>query len=299
LLLNVPQLQAEQANLSHISIGQLSIGPLNVGQLVLTNVAFSMPSCKATLKDIRVTLTVAIGITWRVGLSIDLGFVSIPLGPGAGNTINLDEFTIPVPDPFPDITIPLTNITLSVPSLAAQTILVSADPLSDFGLSNAHLEGVETSNIKLPSGGFTLAGLALTSVDGSAVTVPAASIDEARVGHLSGDAVRISAFALHDLNLQAAQFSEAIVSADVSIPLPLLIKNIEPVGVGPISLGLSLKPTLNMEVKTLEISGADVSARGTIDRMVLNDVAIPYAALNLTLSQLGIDTLQVPSFSVG
>jgi hypothetical protein len=37
--------------------------------------------------------------------------------------------------------------------------------------------------------------------------VPAASVDQARVASLTGDAVRIGGFTLHNLDVQAAQFT--------------------------------------------------------------------------------------------
>ena len=51
-----------------------------------------------------------------------------------------------------------------------------------------------------------------------------------------------------------------------------------------------------MNVNHIEITGADASA--TVGQIVLHNVTLPYDVLNLTLSQIGINTVAIPAFNV-
>jgi len=59
---------------------------------------------------------------------------------------------------------------------------------------------------------------------------------------------------------------------------------------------IHIVPSVLTHIDHLEISGATASA--SVGQIVLHDVTLPYDALNLTLSQIGIDTVQIPSFTV-
>jgi hypothetical protein len=51
-----------------------------------------------------------------------------------------------------------------------------------------------------------------------------------------------------------------------------------------------------MHVGHLEIT--DAAASATVGSIALNNVTLPYDVLNLTLSQVGIKTIDVPAFNV-
>ena len=51
-----------------------------------------------------------------------------------------------------------------------------------------------------------------------------------------------------------------------------------------------------MNVNHIEITGANASA--TVGQIVLHNVTLPYDVLNLTLAQVGLNTVQIPAFNV-
>ena len=97
---------------------------------------------------------------------------------------------------------------------------VAADPLG-LQLQNATADQVHAHNVVLPSAGFSIAGLTLNSVQGTDVTLPAAHVDQATVGHLHGDPIALPAFVIDNLNLPTAQIPDVSSSAPLDIPADL------------------------------------------------------------------------------
>lgn len=118
----------------------------------------------------------------------------------------------------------------------------------------------------------------------------------ATIQHVHGDPARIPAISLSGLQLPAAQ----IPSVDSTIPLTIPFDLEGPAAsldAGILRVTLRISPSLTTRVQNLQITGASASA--SIGQIVLHDVTLPYDALNLSLSQIGIDTIDIPNFTVG
>ena len=168
----VPALDVQQANLKAIDIGQVAIGPITVGDLVLNNADFTMSAAQVVLQSVSVTMHIHVTVDWdihigmpdwipdiNIGDSFDLG--TLTFGP-----INIGNVVVPG----------LSNIQLHIPTLTAQNMSVSADPLG-LTANNATADQIHATNVALPSAGFSIAGLALSSIQGNTISVPAAKLD--------------------------------------------------------------------------------------------------------------------------
>ena len=72
---------------------------------------------------------------------------------------------------------------------------------------------------------------------------------------------------------------------------------VQQAGLQTIDIGhVAIGPITPAHIPLLEIH--DVSANATVGQVELHNVVAPYELLNLTLSQIGIDTLQVPSVAI-
>jgi len=286
----VPALNVQQANLQSIDLGTVSIGPITVGDLVLSNTDFSMAAAKIVLQSVSVSMSIHFILDWaihigmpdwipdiNIGDSYDLGYLNIP-------PINIGDVTIPG----------VTNIQLHIPTLVAQNMSLNADPLS-LHLNAATADQIHGANARLPVGGFTIAGLSLNSVQGSAVSVPDAALDSASIAHLHGNPITIPTFSANTLSLPSAQIPQVTSSAPLDIPAQL---SDFPIGFngGLLVVTLHVIPFARMHVDHLDITDANASA--TVGTIVLHNVALPYDVLNLTLSQIGISSIGIPSFNV-
>ena len=282
--LKIPTLTASQASLEHIDVGSLNVGPLAVGSLTIDNTNFAMDAAEAVLRNLSVTLGLSIDARW----SIDLEVYS---DSGTEHVVDL-EFTIPVPD----LTLaPLNNIAVNIPRLTAQNVTVKANPMV-LGVDHAAANQVRATNTTLPTGGFSIAGLTLTSVDGTAVAVPAARLDSATVDHLHADPITLGQVGLAELNLPAAQSALITNTAPLVMPLALgALPSIRVIDLGFLTLDLILTPRVVTTVGHLEIR--TVTASATVAQMTLQNVVVPFDVFNLTLAQIGVDTIAIPTFT--
>ena len=289
MLLNVPEVDIQNAGLTAVNIGQVGLGPISVAQLVVNDANLSITSGRAVLRSVRVTVTLRIKVEWHVGVSMPDGIPDIDIS----RTTDLGSLSFGMP--VGDIDIPsLNNINVNVASLTAQNVSVAADPLS-IQLGNATAEQIQATGVTAPSAGFTIAGLSLNNVQGSNVSLPAAGVAQASIGHVHGDAIGIPSVSLRSLSLPAAQIPQVTSTAPLDIPA-----NLQGPGAGfdagILRLVLRIVPSALTHVEHLDITSA--SAHATVGGVVLRNVTLPYDVHNLTLSQVGINNVGIPAFSV-
>jgi hypothetical protein len=281
----VPEVDIQGVGLTTISVGQIAIGPITVGELVLNNADFSLSGAHGKLQNVSVTVKLHITFSWHIHIGLPWPLSDIDIG----STFDLGTITFSMN--AGDIVLPvLSNIHIHIPSLTALNMSVSANPLTNLQLQNAAAERIRAQNVALPSGGFTVGGLTLNSVQGSAISVPAAKLDQATVGHLHGDPVRIPAFALGGLNLPVVQIPDISSSAPLDIPADLLSQTVS-FDAGILRAGITITPSALSHIDHLEIFGA--SANASVGQVVLHNVVLPYDVLNLTLAQVGINTIVI------
>jgi hypothetical protein len=289
VLARVPQLNVKQAGLQSVSVGQVAVGPISVGSLVLNNADLSLSAARGVLQNMSVKLTLHITVEWHVHVGLPDGIPDIDIG----DTFDLGSFSFSLA--VGNVVIPgLNNLHFHIPSLTAQNLSVSANPVG-LQLANVTAEQIHAADVALPSQGFTIAGLTLTSLTGNGIGVPAAAVGQATVGHVHGDPVKIPAFTLGGLNLPAAQIP--VISSSAPLDIPANLQGPSPgFDAGILRVAIHIIPSVLTHIDHLEITGANANA--SVAQVVLHDVTLPYDLLNLTLSQIGIDTVEIPAFSV-
>ena len=102
-------------------------------------------------------------------------------------------------------------------------------------------------------------------------------------------------FALNSLNLPSAQIPQVTSTAPLDVPANL---SDFPIGFdgGLLKIVLHVIPSVRMHVDHIDIT--DATANATVGQIVLHNVTLPYDVLNLTLSQIGINTVAIPAFNV-
>lgn len=289
MLVNAPQVDVQQASLQSIDIGQVAIGPISVGDLVISNTDFSMDAGQATIKNMDIDVTLSLALKW--GIHVHINKI---INKTWGETTPMGSVHLNMP-PL-DVVLPsLTGIHINIPTLTAESMSVQADPLN-LHLTNVSADQVQAKNVVLPPAGFAINGLSLNSVQGTNIDVPAAKVDEATVNHLHGDPVTIGSFALHDLNLPTAKSDSIVNTAPVDVPTVLTLSNPPGFDIGLLKVTLLIVANANAHIPFLEIN--DVKAHASVGRIELHNVTLPYDVLNLTLSQVGINSIGIPAFSL-
>jgi hypothetical protein len=141
---------------------------------------------------------------------------------------------------------------------------------------------------------FQVAGIGLTAVALQGLSVPGASLDTVHVGSLTGGSVPLGSITLPNLQLPAASVAD-IVSQGLDVRM---VGSQESLGGGGglLSVSLDVVPAARVQVDELTISGVQASA--SVGSVQLTDVVLPFEVLDVTLSQLGIETVTVPTVEV-
>lgn len=280
---------ASAARVALLEVGRLSIGTITVGQLNVTNARVGITSGQARLENVRVTVSLDFRLEWRIFLD----------GPGP---LNLEESGsnslggIDIPFAFGNAEIPgLRNINLDIANLTAPDLRAEADPVTGVRATGLVAEAIQARELTLPAAGFQLAGLGLNTVDVDDVAVPAVAVESATVGRVHGDPLSLPALRLTGLALPAASAGN-ITSGPLDIPLTRDEFRLPALDLGFFSATLIVVPSARTRVQRMQMSG--VRATASADAIELRDVRLPYDATDLTLADLGIETIEIPTITV-
>jgi hypothetical protein len=210
-----------------------------------------------------------------------------------GDTYDLGSIVFSLP--VGTITIPsLTNVDLNIPNLTATNMSATANPLS-VQAKSITVDTTDANKITLPSAGFSIAGLMLNGAQGTGVKVPAATMDGATIAHVHGSPLSIPTVGLNNLKLPSAQIPLATTTVPLNVPADLQTDSVG-FDAGILTASLDITPSVVAHINSLELHNANATA--TVGQIVVNNVTLPYDVLNLTLSQVGINTIEIPSFSI-
>jgi len=290
----VPNLRAARASVGQVAVGQVAVGPISIGQLVLRDTKMAIKSGQALMQGMRMTVRLKFTLLWRVQIPLPWPFDDIDVG---GDSVNLG--TAEMTFAFPNTSIPsLTNINLTLPQITGANVTATADPITGLALSSVVADNIAATNVSLPTAGFTLSGLGLGSAGIDGLGVPSTRIAGAKVGRVKGAPLNLGALVLRGLALPSAAANN-ISSGAMDIPfVPQVVFNMppSPLDLGVLTVQVKVSPSASAHVERLLLTGVTASANvGTIE---VRNVTLPYEALNITLSDLGIETIEIPTIGV-
>ena len=193
--------------------------------------------------------------------------------------------------PVGDITIPgLHDLEFDIPSLSAQNATAAPAPLT-VQVSSVAAEGIAIQQATAPAAGFTLTGLSLASASAADVSVPAVSAEKATVQRVHAAPALVPEVALNQLTLPAIQIPSLISTTPFDIPASLQQRSVG-FDAGILSVALRVKPSTTSHVHRMNVTAA--TATGTVASVVARNVTLPFELTDLTLSQVGINSIAIP-----
>jgi|1185.fasta_scaffold46033_3 hypothetical protein len=281
----VPDAVIARVEVGRIAVGQVSLGDIVVGRLRLDNARVNVRSGQALLRDLVVTVRLEITLDW---------FINLLLFDDSG-TEELDVVTIPFA--LGDWEVPgLRDINLDIAALTGNNVRTSADPIGNLQVNGLAADNVRATDIVLPTAGFALAGLGLTSVSVTDVGVPAARVGGATVGQVSGAPLTLPNLRLRGLTLPSAAAGDIRTG-----PLDLPVRRRERIPLGGFSLGfvgvdVFARPGAGTRASQMLLTGVQASASAGL--VELQNVTVPFGLHNLTLADVGIHTIDIPTITV-
>jgi hypothetical protein len=287
MLTTVAQAAIQSFGVNSIGVGQVAIGPIQIGQLVITDFELNTAADGAFLRNLVVSVTYNMKLDWKLHIEL----------PGKtfddSGTEDLDspEFIVG----FGDVRVPgFENLKIDIASLTADNVAATADPVSNIQLGAATADQIQASNLKLPTAGFTIAGLGIGGLNIGGVGVPAATLDSVTIGKVHGGAFPLGQMAISNLGLPSASVPD-IVSQGVDVtgtPKPKAFH----LDLGCLDLTLRVNPVA--EAKIDQVTIRNVHASTSVGKIELHNVVAPYELLNLTLNQVALNTISVPTVAI-
>ena len=166
--------------------------------------------------------------------------------------------------------------------------------MSNIQLGAAVAEQIQAKNLKLPTAGFSLSGLGLGGLNLGGFGVPAATLDSVTIAKVHGDATPFGQMALNNLALPSVTIPDIVGQGvdSVATPKPKAFH----MDLGCLDLTLRVNPTAEAHIDQLVIR--NVKANLSIGKIELHNIVAPYELLNLTLAQVGIETISVPTVAI-
>jgi hypothetical protein len=212
---------------------------------------------------------------------------------GWNGTIDLGTQSATVP--LGNLTVPgLQNLSLDLGTVTMNNVDAVIGAIQNLQLGGLVVEQIQANNVVAPTPGFQLTGLGLTKAEIDGLTVPGASATDATVQRIHGQAVPLGTMTIPNLALPQASVgdisSQALDAAATSNPIVL------GADAGVLEISLELTPGARMRADELRLT--NVRASTSVGSVELQDVELPYEVLDVTLSQLGIETIDVPKVEV-
>lgn len=284
---SVAQARIARVDVGEVDVGQVVAGPLTVGRLVLQAAHLDLSSGAVGLRGVQVTVGLRMLLEWEVNVTI-LGLPKTWDG-----TIDLKDEQITID--LGDVGLPgLETFALDLPEVAVEDVSAVVGPLAGLRLGPLTLEQVMATALVAPVPDGALSGLEVGAARVTGLGVPGATTDSVRVARVHGQAFPLGTVTLPALALPQADVAEVrAAGADAegtSRPFDFVAD------AGVLRTTLRVVPRARLHADEVTISG--LTSSGSVGAVELTDVVLPYELLDLTLSQLGISSVEIPTIEV-
>lgn len=294
---NIAEANIQRTDIQQVNVGEVQIGSTSIQQLVLRDMHVGMHTGAVRLRDLRVNIGLSWAIDWSVHVTVDVPdwLPGIPdeLSFSYSGTIPLPGMSITVP--FGDVDLAgLSDLSLDIAQFQANNLTAAIAPLTNLQLGPMIAEQIRARNVVAPLPPMQLSGMGLTRLMVQGLTVPGASLGDVSIGHAGGGRVPIASVGIPGFSLPATsagsmQSNNLDVQA-TSNPYEF------PADAGVLKLTLHLTPSAGLHMARMEMDNIQASA--SIGRLEMANVVLPFDVFNLTLQQLGITQIGIPSMEV-
>jgi len=287
----IPDARIAKSNVQQVQIGEVKIGPIAIEKLVIRNVRVRTSTGVAQMRNVRTALTLQFALDWKVGVSIDT-----PLGDvdfSRNGTIDLGALSLALS--FGHIDLPgFANLSFDIPSLPVNNVSAVVGAIKNLNLGAVMAEQIRARDATAPRDGFQLTGLGLASVRADGLKIPAADAGQVTIGRVKGGALPLTNLTIPNLALPQATIP-SLSSRNLDATTNPVTKGLH-ADAGLLEVTLRVTTTARLQVEELRVD--NIKAAATVGAIELSNVVLPYEVLNLTLSQIGIESIEVPQLEV-
>ena len=285
---SAPEVTIGRLSVGGIDVSQASVGPLHAARLVLDATHVDVATGAAAFSDLQVTVTLTMRIDSTVRVKIPLARTYTWQGTVK---IGTHSFTVRLGD----VTVPgLKSFSLDAQTASFDAVEATLGPLRNLRLGPLVAEQLRMQGVVAPVPSFTLTGLGLGRVGFAGLGVPGATSTAVTIDRAHGQALPVGSVTIPDLRLPQAS-TDQVTSGEVDVS-----GRSRPSASSPTRDCLrcsSTTPSVRLRTRE-ELRLSNVRTSASIGSIELQDVVLPYELLGLTLSDLGIELIDVPKAEV-
>lgn len=289
----VPETTVGSAAVQQVGVGQVKLGPARIGRLSLSGTRLRASTGVAQLRNVRVAITLTFSLKWTAGLVIDAGSLG-KIDLTQSDTMDLGRLDLGIGLGHVDLP-GLADLKLDMADFSIADLEVIVGALKKLKLGAVLAERVKAQGLVAPTQGFQLGDLGLAGAGVQGLAVAGASVDQVSVGRVAGGSLPLAGLTIPGLafpqvkvpNVSCQKFGSA--SNPLVTPLP-------EADMGVLKAQLTVTTTARFDVDELRLQGIKASA--SVDEVSLKNVELPFELLDLSLSQIGIESIGVPDMKV-
>lgn len=291
--ISIPEATLGSASVQQVDVGQVKLGAARVGLLSLRDLKVQASTGLAQLRDVRIALALAFSLEWTAGFVIDAdGLGKIDLT--RSGTLNLGTLELGIG--LGHVTLPgLSSLDLDVPDLAVPDLSLVVGALRNLKLGPLLAERVKVQGLAMPPAGFALDGLGLGQAAVQGLAVPGASIDGVTVRRVSGGSLPIGGLAVPGVAFPSVKVPR-VGCRKVAADTEPVVTEMPEADAGLLKGTLTVTTTAHLEIGELRLDG--IKAAASVGEIALRNVELPFEILDLSLSQIGLERIGVPSMKV-
>jgi len=290
----VPEVAISQGRVQEVSVGEIKIGSVKIDQLVMSDIHVQTSTGIAQMRNLRIRLKLQFGLDWRVGVKISMPDGIPDVDFSESGTLDLGALTLGIG--FGNITLPgFANLAFDIPSLPVNDVSAVIGSIKNLNLGVILAEQIRAQNALTPTAGFQINGLGVGGVSVQGVSFPNAAVADATIGRITGGALPIANLAIPSLALPQATIPK-LSSQNVDATSNPVVAKLPTVDIGLLVATLKATTTAAFHLDELRID--NVKASASIGEIAFKNIILPYEVLNLRLSQIGIETIEVPQLEV-
>ena len=290
----VPEVAISQGRVQEVDVGQIKIGTVSIGQLVLSNVHVQASTGIAQMRNVKLGLKLEFGLDWRVGLKISMtdGIPDVDFSDSG----TLDLGTLNLGIGFGDITLPgLANLSFDIPNLPVNDVSAAIGAITNLKLGALVAEQIRARGVLTPTAGFQITGLGVNAIGVQGVSVPNAGVAGATIDRVAGGSLPISNFTIPSLALPQAAIPR-LSSQNVNATSNPVVAELPKVDIGLLAATLKVTTTAAFHLDELRIDNVKTSV--SVGEVAFKNLVLPFEVLDLKLSEIGIDTIEIPQLEV-
>jgi hypothetical protein len=289
----LPETTVGSAAVQQVNVGQVKLGPARIGKLSLSGTRLRASMGVAQLRNVRVSLTLTFSLKWTAGLVIDAGELG-KIDLSQSGTMDLGNLDLGVGLGHVDLP-GLADLKLNMDDFSVADLEIVVGVLKTLKLGAVLAERVKAQGLVAPTQGFQLGGLGLAGASVQGTAVADASVDKVSVGRVSGGSLPLAGLTIPGLAFPQIKVPRVTCQKFGSASNPL-VTPLPEADVGVLKAQLTVTTTARFDVDELRLEGIKASA--AVAEVSLKNVELPFELLDLSLSQIGIESIGVPEMKV-